>query len=205
MLRGEACLFTRPDGSNEARCSCVQVGSLQGWLSQRGVDAPPHDLGNGNLLGAVRGLESFHLGRRELDLSSDHRGLLAKCRHFMMASQDREGFPAPGQPGDRGPRVRGHGDLGGDPAPSLATRSPQNGWTKKKGTTTVGRPARSEVATVPTPPWWTTADILGVRPGDLPAWDACSADGRTGRPPGFRSAPAFRGRSSSRGLRRRPG
>ncbi len=44
--------------------------------------------------------------------------------------------------------------LGGaaTPAPSAATRRPQKGWSKPKGTTTDGTPLRSASPVVPAPP-----------------------------------------------------
>lgn len=49
------------------------------------------------------------------------------------------------------------------PAPARAIISPQNTWSPKKGTTSVGRPFSSPIAVVPAPPWWTTADIFVKR------------------------------------------
>ena len=42
--------------------------------------------------------------------------------------------------------------IGSGPAPARATMAPQNGWSPKKGTTKVGRPAVMPAAVVPAPP-----------------------------------------------------
>ncbi|KAJ0275130.1 hypothetical protein COL940_008961 [Colletotrichum noveboracense] len=47
------------------------------------------------------------------------------------------------------------------PHPTSATRLPQNGWSPATGTTSVGRPHRRAIATVPAPPWHTTALTRG--------------------------------------------
>ena len=52
--------------------------------------------------------------------------------------------------------------IGGGPAPRLRATSPQKCWSPKKGTTSVGSPARSDASSVPAPPWCTAAAHRGI-------------------------------------------
>src|SRR3569833_2883440 len=48
--------------------------------------------------------------------------------------------------------------MGSGPAPAREIMAPQNGWSPKKGTTSVGLPRLMPAALVAAPPWWTTHD-----------------------------------------------
>ncbi len=50
---------------------------------------------------------------------------------------------------------------GSGPTPSRAVRAAQKNWSAKNGTANDGTPARTAVAVVPAPPWWTTAAQRG--------------------------------------------
>ena len=52
--------------------------------------------------------------------------------------------------------------MGGGPTPARRQHSPQKCWSPKNGQTSVGRPRLNPAATVPAPPWWTTARQWGM-------------------------------------------
>lgn len=66
--------------------------------------------------------------------------------------------------------------MGLGPTPCAFTRSPQKGWSPKKGITVVGHSALRPAAVVPAPPWWICkggGNVVGMMDDGSQAWRKC--------------------------------